>query len=98
MAFIHRLMYAPPTAYPVVFQGFHGMDLGVGSLPFIRLIIGELLVGIYTLLSQLSYTKKLLAANGDIPVPEWRLPPTIVGGVVFTIGLIWDHISRYLRG
>jgi DHA1 family multidrug resistance protein-like MFS transporter len=88
MSFIYGLMYALLAAYPVVFQGIHGMNLGVGSLPFIGLFIGELLAGIYTLFDQSSYTKKL-AANGDIPVPEWRLPPTIVGGVVFTIGLFW---------
>ncbi|KAL2857325.1 major facilitator superfamily domain-containing protein [Aspergillus pseudoustus] len=88
MSFIYGLMYALLAAYPVVFQGIHGMNLGVGSLPFIGLIIGELLAGVYTLLGQPSYTRKL-TANGDIPVPEWRLPPAIVGGFAFTIGLFW---------
>ncbi|KAL2823794.1 MFS general substrate transporter [Aspergillus cavernicola] len=88
MSFIYGLMYALLAAYPVVFQEIHGMSLGVGSLPFIGLIIGELLAGVYTLLGQPAYTKKL-AENGDIPVPEWRLPPAIVGGITFTIGLFW---------
>ncbi|PYH42579.1 MFS transporter [Aspergillus saccharolyticus JOP 1030-1] len=88
MSFIYGLMYALLAAYPVVFQEIHGMNLGVGSLPFIGLIIGEFAGGAYVLMSQGSYTKKLIA-NGDVPVPEWRLPPAIVGGAAFTIGLFW---------
>ncbi|GLA19458.1 hypothetical protein AnigIFM62618_007569 [Aspergillus niger] len=88
MSFIYGLMYALLAAYPVVFQDIHGMNLGVGSLPFIGLIIGEILGGVFVLSSQGSYTKKL-RANNDIPIPEWRLPPAIVGGISFTIGLFW---------
>ena len=92
MSFIYGLMYALLAAYPVVFQGKHGMNLGVGSLPFIGLIVGEFFGGIYILIVQQSYIKKL-AANNDIPVPEWRLPPCIVGGCAFTIGLFWYVLS-----
>ena len=82
-------MYALLAAYPVVFPGIHGMNLGVGSLPFIALILGEFLGGAFTLLGQGSYNKKL-AANNDMPVSEWRLPPAIVGGIAFTVGLFWS--------
>lgn len=34
---------------------------------------------------QPAYNRKL-AANNDVPIPEWRLPPVIVGGVSFAIG------------
>ncbi|OJJ56725.1 hypothetical protein ASPSYDRAFT_1152617 [Aspergillus sydowii CBS 593.65] len=88
MSFIYGLMYALLSAYPIVFQQIHGMNLGVGSLPFIGLIIGEILAGVYTLLTQPSYTRKLIA-NNNVPIPEWRLPHAIVGGVAFTIGLFW---------
>ncbi|KAJ5804459.1 uncharacterized protein N7518_000762 [Penicillium psychrosexuale] len=88
MSFVYGLMYALLGAYPVVFQGIHGMNLGVGSLPFIGLIIGEFLAGAYLLYDQRAYTKKL-AANNDMPIPEWRLPPAILGGICFCIGLFW---------
>jgi DHA1 family multidrug resistance protein-like MFS transporter len=88
MSFVYGLMYALLSAYPVVFQGIHGMNLGVGSLPFIGLIVGEILAGAYILYDQRSYSKKL-EANNDVPVPEWRLPPAILGGMCFTIGLFW---------
>lgn len=87
-SFIYGLMYALLGAYPVVFQGIHGMNLGVGSLSFIGLIIGELLGGAFTLLGHSAYVKKL-EANNNMPVPEWRLPAATLGGTVFTIGLFW---------
>ncbi|KAJ5612961.1 hypothetical protein N7510_006155 [Penicillium lagena] len=88
MSFVYGLIYALLGAYPVVFEGVHGMNLGVGSLPFIGLIIGELLAGAYILYDQRAYAKKL-AANNNIPIPEWRLPPSILGGICFTVGLFW---------
>ena len=88
MSFVYGLIYALLGAYPVVFQRIHGMNLGVGSLPFIGLIIGEVLAGCYILWDQKSYSKKL-AANNNIPIPEWRLPPAILGGICFCIGLFW---------
>jgi DHA1 family multidrug resistance protein-like MFS transporter len=88
MSFIYGLMYALLDAYPIVFQGIHGMNPGVGGLPFIGLIIGEFLGGTYILFLQGSYTKKLVA-NGDVPIPEWRLQPAVVGGICFTLGLFW---------
>ncbi|KAJ6184845.1 hypothetical protein N7519_006146 [Penicillium mononematosum] len=88
MSFVYGLMYALLGAYPVVFQGIHGMNLGVGGLPFIGLIIGEFLAGAYVLLGQRAYIKKL-TANNNIPVAEWRLPPAILGGVCFCVGLFW---------
>jgi DHA1 family multidrug resistance protein-like MFS transporter len=62
--------------------------MGEGGLAFVGLIVGELLGGVFILFLQGSYIKKL-AANGDVPVPEWRLPPAIVGGVTFAAGMFW---------
>lgn len=43
MAFIYGLLYLFLTAYPLVFQGVHGFNAGVGGLPFFGMITGELL-------------------------------------------------------
>ncbi|KAF2164538.1 hypothetical protein M409DRAFT_37044 [Zasmidium cellare ATCC 36951] len=88
MSFIYGLMYALLGAYPIVFEGVHGMGEGVGSLPFLGLIVGEAAGGLYIICLQKGYVKKL-EANNDQPIPEWRLPPAIIGGVVFTIGIFW---------
>ena len=43
------------------------------------MITGELLAGGYMILVQPAYNRKL-AANNNMPIPEWRLPPVIIGG------------------
>ncbi|PSK40319.1 hypothetical protein B9Z65_22 [Elsinoe australis] len=88
MAFVYGLLYLMLTFYPIVFQGVHRMNAGVGGLPYFGMILGEVLSAIYIIILQPGYNKKL-AANNNMPIPEWRLPPVIVGGVVFAIGIFW---------
>lgn len=59
------------------------MSLGVGGLPYFGMVIGMLFAGVYIVLTQPSYNR-MLDANGGVPIPEWRLPPVIVGGVAFS--------------
>lgn len=94
MAFIYGLLYLFLTFYPIVFQQIHGFNAGVGGLPFFGMILGEMLSGVYMILLQPGYNKKL-AANNNMPIPEWRLPPVIVGGVSFSIGLFWFGWTGY---
>ena len=94
MAFIYGLLYLFLTAYPFVFQGVHGMSSGVGGLTFFGMITGQLIAGFAVLLQQPWYARKL-AANGGVPIPEWRLPSVIAGGVAFAGGLFWFGWSGY---
>ncbi|PLB53614.1 synaptic vesicle transporter [Aspergillus steynii IBT 23096] len=94
MSFIYGLAYALLSAYPIIFQGVHGMGLGVGGLPFIGLVLGEIAGSTFVLSLQPAYARKL-EANNNVPVPEWRLPPCIVGGVAFAGGLFWFGWTGY---
>ncbi|KAI4216394.1 MAG: hypothetical protein LQ351_001404 [Letrouitia transgressa] len=94
MAFIYGLLYLFLTAYPIVFQRIHRFNPGVGGLPYFGMILGQITAGVYIALTSPSYNRKL-AANGGIPIPEWRLPPVIVGGIAFTGGLFWFGWSGY---
>ena len=94
MAFIYGLLYLFLTAYGFVFQGVHGFNPGLSGLTFFGMIIGQLIAGVVVLLMQPSYQRKLKANNG-IPVPEWRLPIVIVGGVAFTAGVFWFGWAGY---
>lgn len=94
MSFIYGLLYLFLTAYPIVFQEIHGMSGGIGGLPYFGMIAGMLCAGIYIVLTNPSYNRKL-AANNDVPIPEWRLPPVMIGGVAFAIGLFWFGWSGY---
>ncbi|KAL4913880.1 major facilitator superfamily domain-containing protein [Aspergillus aurantiobrunneus] len=88
MSFLYGLCYAMLQAFPIVFQDVHGMSLGVSGLPFIGLITGEIAGAAFVLSFYNSYNREL-AANNGVPVPEWRLPPCITGGVSFAGGLFW---------
>ncbi|KAI9701485.1 MAG: hypothetical protein M1836_001541 [Candelina mexicana] len=94
MSFIYGLLYLFLTAYPIAFQQIRGFNPGVGGLPFFGLILGQLSAGLYILLLQPSYLRKLKANNG-MPIPEWRLPPVIIGGASFAIGLFWFGWAAY---
>lgn len=94
MAFIYGLLYLFLTAYPIVFQQIHHMNQGVGGLPYFGMVVGMILSGLYIVSTQRSYAKKL-AANNNVTIPEWRLPPAIAGGVSFTLGLFWFGWSGY---
>ena len=88
MSFIYGLLYMALGSYPIVFVGVHGMSAGVAGLCFFGMIIGQVIAGIVVLIQQPWYIRKLEANNG-IPVPEWRLPSVMAGGISFTIGLFW---------
>ncbi|KAL4790617.1 major facilitator superfamily domain-containing protein [Aspergillus venezuelensis] len=94
MAFLYGLLYLFMTAYPIVFQQIHGFNKGVGGLPYFGLIIGEFLGGLFIVATQPWYNRKL-AANNDIPIPEWRLPPAIIGAAAFSGGLFWFGWTGY---
>ncbi|KFY83990.1 hypothetical protein V500_09694 [Pseudogymnoascus sp. VKM F-4518 (FW-2643)] len=96
MAFIYGLLYLFLTAYPVVFQGVHGMSPGIGGLPYFGMITGQLFAGLYIVLIQPAYNRKLDANNG-VPIPEWRLPTVIVGGAAFAIGLFFFGWTGYTK-
>jgi DHA1 family multidrug resistance protein-like MFS transporter len=88
LSFIYGLLYCFLTAYPIVFQGVYHMSPGIGGLPFFGMIVGLCVAGSYVILSNPSYNRKLDANNG-VPVPEWRLPPVMIGGFLFAGGLFW---------
>lgn len=88
MSFIYGLVYALLEAYPVVFEHVHKLSPGLAGLMFIGLIIGILLGLGFILSQQRPYTRRL-AANNNVPVPEWRLFPTMIGAPSFAVGLFW---------
>lgn len=72
------------------------MSPGVGGLPYFGMIVGMILSGCYILLTQPAYNRKL-AANNNVTIPEWRLPPVIIGGASFAIGLFWFGWTGYKK-
>ena len=88
MAFIYGLLYLLLTAYAHVFQGVYSMSPGVGGLPYLATVIGEILAFLTVLLHNKAYIRKLGANNG-VPIPEWRLPLVVLAGPIFAVGFFW---------
>lgn len=88
MSFIYGLLYLFLTAYPLVFRGVHGFNAGQSGLTFFGMITGQLIAGGVVLAQQPWYQRKLNANNG-IPIPEWRLPSVMAGGISFAVGIFW---------
>ncbi|KXL51040.1 MAG: hypothetical protein FE78DRAFT_136640 [Acidomyces sp. 'richmondensis'] len=96
MSFIYGLLYLNLTAYSLVYGEIYGWSLGVSGLPYVALIVGVFIAFIVVVLLNPGYVRKL-KANNDVPVPEWRLPITMVGGIVFSAGLFWFGWGGYMK-
>jgi DHA1 family multidrug resistance protein-like MFS transporter len=87
-AFIYGILYLFLEAYPVVFAQYRGINMAVAILPYIGLILGVLIGCGIVIFFEPRYNQKL-KENNNIPVPEQRLLPMMVGVVLFPIGLFW---------
>ncbi|RMZ13872.1 hypothetical protein D0860_02339 [Hortaea werneckii] len=96
MSFIYGLLYLSLTAYSLIFSGVYGFSLGVSGLPYVGMIVGVFIAFSVLVAMNPSYARSLRANNG-IPVPEWRMPIVMVGGILFSAGLFWLGWGGYMR-
>ncbi|KAE8392839.1 major facilitator superfamily domain-containing protein [Aspergillus alliaceus] len=95
-SFVYGLLYLFLTAYPFIFQQVHHMNPGVGGLPYIGIIVGQLL-GALGVFAMQPWVLRKMERNGGLMLPEWRLPVAIPGAVAFSAGLFWLGWSGYRR-
>jgi DHA1 family multidrug resistance protein-like MFS transporter len=95
-SFVYGLLYLFLTAYPFIFQRVHGMNQGVGGLPFIGVIVGQFFAGLVMYLRQPGLRRMIMKNNGQI-IPEWFIIPAIPGAVAFSAGLFWLGWTGYRR-
>jgi len=87
-AFVYGILYLMLSAYPVIFAEGYKMNGGVSELPYLGLVVGMIIGGIFTFYMEGGYLKAL-KLNNYKPVPEARLPPLFFGAFAFPIGLFW---------
>jgi DHA1 family multidrug resistance protein-like MFS transporter len=88
ISLVYGILYLIFFAYPYSFQGDRDIALGVSSLPFLAIFIGVLVAcAILTWETKVVSTPKLFRAKKVIP--EVRLPPMMVGGIILVVGLFW---------
>lgn len=87
-AFIYGILYLFLEAYPIVFTELRGINTAVATLPYLGLIVGVLIGCGIVIAFEPRYNRKL-RENNNIPIPEQRLLPMMVGAVLFPVGLFW---------
>ncbi|CAD6592895.1 MAG: hypothetical protein ASARMPRED_006777 [Alectoria sarmentosa] len=87
-SFVYALLYLTLEVFPIVFAQMRHYSLVVSTLPFLGLFVGVLFAVLINLANQPRYMR-IVDQNGGKPVPEARLPPMLVGGLLFAIGLFW---------
>ena len=88
MSLIYGIIYGFFEVFPVTFQEERGYNLGVGSLPFLSVLVGVLCGSAIIVYVTRTRTARIFREQGGI-VPEERLIPMIIGGALLPIGLFW---------
>ena len=86
-AFIYGMLYAFLTVVPLIFSGRYYWSQGVAELPYLSMLLGVFSGGITIVYFEMLLNKKVDA--GLKPTPEARLPPIMIGGFTFVIGIFW---------
>ncbi|KAJ5650962.1 uncharacterized protein N7484_004685 [Penicillium longicatenatum] len=94
MAIVYGTLYMLFDAFPIVFQEIRGWSEGVGSLPFLSVMIGMMIAVGLNMYDNKRYIRIHIKHNGFAP-PEARLPPTMLGGIAIPIGLFWFAWTNY---
>lgn len=88
ISLVYGILYLIFFAYPYSFELDREMPFGISSLPFISIFVGVLIAcASLTWETKAIFTPKFAKAKKVIP--EERLPPMILGGVILVIGLFW---------
>jgi multidrug resistance protein len=87
-SFVYAILYMSLEWLPIVFEDIRGYGPIVSTLPFLGLFIG-IVVALAINLGNQVYYHKAVAKNNGKAVPEARLPPMMIGSVLFAGGLFW---------
>lgn len=98
-AFVFAVLFGFFEAFPVIFKGIYGWELGVSGLPFLGVGVGLLMgASTYVYMDKFIFFKKWpdgyvgmkdKEGNQIPPTPESRLLPCKVGSLTFAPSLFW---------
>ncbi|CCC13860.1 hypothetical protein SMACR_07497 [Sordaria macrospora] len=84
-SFCYGILYMQLGAIPIIFGEVRGWKQLVATLPFLCIFLGAMIGCGANVYNQFLYNKAYRAA-GNRAVPERRLPPMMVGSVIFSGG------------
>ncbi|KFY81579.1 hypothetical protein V500_11285 [Pseudogymnoascus sp. VKM F-4518 (FW-2643)] len=86
--FVYSLLFLTLEVFPIVFGEQRQYSLVVSTLPFLGIFVG-VLCGTAINIGNQPWYARAVKMNKGLAVPEARLPPMILGGILFSIGLFW---------
>ncbi|KAI1337457.1 polyamine transporter 1 [Xylariaceae sp. FL0016] len=84
-SFCYGILYMQLGAIPIIFKELRGWTLVESELPFLAICLGSI-VGAFINMGNQAVYNKAYHACGDRAVPEKRLPPMMLGAVLFASG------------
>lgn len=84
-AFCYGILYMQLGGIPIIFHENRGWNPIVATMPFLCFLMGSLIGGLINVYNQILYNKAYRAA-GNRAIPEERLPPMMLGSVLFSGG------------
>ncbi|CAM1508653.1 Fc.00g055010.m01.CDS01 [Cosmosporella sp. VM-42] len=89
MAYIFGLTYFITVSFPTVWADIYGESPAIGGLNYISLSVGSIIGAIFSMCVVDRIYRRLKKANGEIGLPEFRVPSMFVGSLLIPIGLFW---------
>jgi DHA1 family multidrug resistance protein-like MFS transporter len=84
-SFCYGILYMQLGGIPIIFGEMRGWPAVSATLPFLGILFGAIIGCSINAYNQILYNKVYHAA-GDRAVPEARLPPMMLGSVLFSVG------------
>ncbi|KAI8943519.1 hypothetical protein NX059_001516 [Plenodomus lindquistii] len=96
-AYLYGVMYLMLSTFPLVFEEVYDMSVGTASLNYLSLCLG-FMIGLqisHPLMDGL-YARLKLKYNVEEGLPEFRVPPMLIAGILCPIGLfIYGWTAHY---
>lgn len=86
-AYMYGIYYLVLTTFPLIFQTQYGFSVGITGLSYIGIGVGNSLGLLIFSLTSDRYIQHRLSRNKMRP--EDRLPPLLISGPLFAVGLFW---------
>ena len=90
---VYGILYLSLVLFPVEFQEIRGWNALVGNLPFLGILAGMILGATINLLNPKFYIKQF-QANANKAVPKARLPPMMLGSVLFCCWHVYTLLDK----
>lgn len=88
LTLVYGILYLAFQAFPRAYQE-RGWSVKESQLPFIAVLLGVISAFLTCAFYTLTFMKRRVHANHGVFVPEWRLPPMILGAVILPPSLLW---------